>query len=353
MLMDGLHVPLTLPFYRDGRSYLRKLEHNVARYSLTPANGLVALAPGTEANTLSDAETAEALRVVGQTAAPEKVLVAGIARDSVHGALALAEVAEAAGFDALLLVPPRDWPELGLDEDLAPLLLFFRAVADAAALPVMLWSGAGGASQEVPVRVVAELSAHPNVIGLYDPGLTVERNRALVAATKDARRDVTVTTVFAPVTRRMLAQQAEGAATFVSAEALGGGAAVAVAPPRPALKTRTKTVGFQIMAAGRASQMLPLLEAGATGAMPNLAACAPQGCYEVLAALKDGNSTLAAEKAARLEKADEAIRRLGIAGVKYGCDFNGYFGGTPRLPRLPLTAEQRAEVEEALREVRN
>ena len=43
MLIDGIHVPLTSPFYRDGRSYLRKLEHNVARYSLTPVAGLVAL----------------------------------------------------------------------------------------------------------------------------------------------------------------------------------------------------------------------------------------------------------------------------------------------------------------------
>jgi dihydrodipicolinate synthase/N-acetylneuraminate lyase len=47
------------------------------------------------------------------------------------------------------------------------------------------------------------------------------------------------------------------------------------------------------------------------------------------------------------------MRTLGVAGIKYGCDLNGYFGGAPRLPRLPLNAEQREQVDEALRELRN
>jgi 4-hydroxy-2-oxoglutarate aldolase len=39
--------------------------------------------------------------------------------------------------------------------------------------------------------------------------------------------------------------------------------------------------------------------------------------------------------------------------VKYGCDLNGYYGGAPRLPRLPLTAEAKAQVERALAGLRN
>jgi dihydrodipicolinate synthase/N-acetylneuraminate lyase len=44
---------------------------------------------------------------------------------------------------------------------------------------------------------------------------------------------------------------------------------------------------------------------------------------------------------------------MGLAGIKYACDFNGYYGGSPRAPILPLTAEQKAEVEQLLAEVRN
>jgi hypothetical protein len=189
------------------------------------------------------------------------------------------------------------------------------------------------------------------VVGLYDDGLTLEHYRAIVAATQDVKRDVSVTTVFAPVTRRM--QAAVGAASFVTAESLAGGLAVAMVATAPALKTRTKTVGFQVMAAGSARGVVELLEAGVVGAMPAMSACAPQGCYEAYAAFKDGDPALATEKGQRLVEADAAIRQMGIAGVKYGCDWNGYYGGAPRLPRLPLDAEGRAKVERVLAGIRN
>jgi dihydrodipicolinate synthase/N-acetylneuraminate lyase len=343
MLIDGIHVPLTVPFYRDGKSYLRKLEHNVARYSLTPAAGIVALTGEGEA--LSDEEMCETLRSVSAFAAPEKVLVARVAKESVHGALWLAEEAAKAGFDAALLRRPRALTE-------SELRVFVGAVADASSLPVLLSSAAEGG---LSVQAVAEFAQHGNVIGLYDAGLSVDRLRALQAATAGVKREVTVTTVFAPVTRRMLAAQPaeSGSATFITAESLSGGTAVAVAPPKPAIKTRTKTVGFQMMAAGRASGMVELLEAGVAGAMPQLAACSPQGVYEAFAAFKDGDPALAAEKEHRLLAADALLHELGVAGFKYGCDWNGYYGGLPRLPRVGLTAEQRGRVEQVLAGLRN
>ena len=341
MLIDGIYVPLTAPFYRDGASYWKKLEHNVARYSLTPAAGLVALTGEGEA--LSDEEMRETLKSVSESAAPEKVLVARIAKESVRGALWLAEEAAKAGFDAVLLRVPR-----GLKA--AELRLFLAAVADGSELPVLVSSAAQGG---LPVEAIAEFAQHANALGLFDAGLTLERYHALTAATATVKREVTVTTVFAPVTRRMKAPASEGAATVVSAESLGGGAAIAVAPPKPAIKTRTKTVGFQVMAAGTAVGLVDLWEAGVAGAMPALAASAPQGCYEAYAAFKDGDPELAREKEQRLIEADALLHRLGIAGIKYGCDLNGYFGGVPRLPRVPLDGEQRVQVERVLQGLRN
>jgi 4-hydroxy-2-oxoglutarate aldolase len=349
MLMDGIHVPLTAPFYRDGRSYLRKLEHNVGRYSLGPVAGMVALGPGGEGTALSDAEVEEFLSAVGGAAAPEKVLVAGIAKDSVVGALAVAGMAERAGFDAVLLGVPHNWQELSQAE----LGVFFRAVADAAALPVMLWSAAKGRSLQLSVEMIAELARHPNVMGMYDAGLSVERYRAIAVATAGVKREVSVTTVFAPVTRRMAAPEAVGPATFVSAATLGSGSALAVAAPAPAIKMRTKVVGFQVMAAGGVTEIVGLLEAGVAGVLPTLAACAPQGCHESFAAFKDGDPALARLKADRLTAADALMKELGVAGVKYGCDLNGYYGGAVRLPRLALDAEGRARVEKVLAGLKN
>ena len=348
MLIDGIHIPLTVPFTRDGESYLRKLEYNVGRYSLTPAAGLVALTAGSEGAALSDEEIADALRVIGGAADPTKVLVATIAKDSVRGALAVARQAAEAGFDAVLLTAPSQWERLTEEE----VMLYFRAVADGSPLPVALGSESASQGYRLSVDEIAELALHGNVIGVYDEGLTVERYRAIAEATREMKREVLVTTVFAPVTRRMMRGRWDEDG-FVSAASLAGGAAVVEAPSVKGLKTRTKTVGFQVMAAGSAVGMVEVLQAGAAGAMLALSASAPQGCYEAYAAFKDGDAALAAEKGERLVEADAAIRALGIAGVKYGCDCNGYFGGAPRLPRLPLDAEGRATVERVLAGIRN
>ena len=52
----------------------------------------------------------------------------------------------------------------------------------------------------------------------------------------------------------------------------------------------------------------------------------------------------------RREQADRW--ELGIDGVKYACDFNGYYGGR-RAPLLAVTGDERAEIEGLLAEIRN
>ena len=151
----------------------------------------------------------------------------------------------------------------------------------------------------------------------------------------------------------MLRHAAPRPATFVPALDLSGGQALAVAPPVAPIKTRTREVGFQVLT-GSASIILPSLEAGASGAILGFGACAPEACYEVYFAWKDRDSKLAAEKQDLISKVSQHITaNLGIAGVKYACDFNGYYGGYPRQPLLPLTADQKQEVEKLLSEIRN
>ena len=101
MLLDGLHIPLTTPFHPDGRLALHKLASNVARYSKTPASGLIVLGPSGEPTLLSDDETREVLRTAAESAAPEKVLIAGVSRDSVSATLALANFAAEQNYDAV------------------------------------------------------------------------------------------------------------------------------------------------------------------------------------------------------------------------------------------------------------
>src|SRR6185312_14908099 len=119
-----------------------------------------------------------------------------------------------------------------------------------------------------------------------------------------------------------------------------------------ALRTRTKAVGFQILS-GNSGSLLDALNAGATGIAPAFAACAPQACYEVYAAWKDGDVALAEEKQARIRDAAALAESLGPGGLKYACDLNGYAAGLPRLPHFPPDAAQRAALEALMHPLRN
>jgi dihydrodipicolinate synthase/N-acetylneuraminate lyase len=145
----------------------------------------------------------------------------------------------------------------------------------------------------------------------------------------------------------------EAEATFVSAGDLAGGSAVATAPPAAPVKTRSREVGFQVLT-GADRSIFDSLQAGATGAIVAFAAFAPQACQEIYLAWKDHDPQLAQEKQERILAAgNRIVGGMGLAGIKYACDFNGYYGGRPRAPILPLSAVQKAEVEQLLEEVRN
>jgi dihydrodipicolinate synthase/N-acetylneuraminate lyase len=356
MLLEGLHIPLTTPFHPDGRLDPRKLAANIARYSKTPASGLFVLAPPAEPTLLSDHETREVLRTASGSSAPEKVLIAGIPRDSVHAILDLADYAASLDYDAILVgVPSVLALTGGVSISIAQLrefVTFFQTIADRSPLPVVLLSVFG---RPVPIEAVVELAAHPHVLAL----LTVLPRAAdfdtfelLVQHTVAFRREVTVTHTFAPVTTRMKKSPSHPAAQLISPSTLSAAPAASAEPPAPsALRTRTKTVGFQILA-GRTEAMLDGLIAGAAGAVPAFAAAAPQACYEVYAAWKDGDQPLAIEKQERL-RAAAALAEAGPAALKFACDLNGYFGGLPRLPHLPLSGADRAALEHVMKPLRN
>ena len=352
MLLEGIFPAITTPFYPDGRLYIRKLEHNIDRYSRTPVSGLTVLGSTGEAVMLSDEESRTVLRVARESAAAEKVLLAGVARESLVETLRLAEFAAEQQYDAVLVRTPHYYgPQMGRIE----MLTYYRAVADKSPLPVVLYSIPKFTHYDLPIDVIAELAHHPNIIGLKDSSGNIERIAEVVAATSGAaRREVLVTQTFTAFTSRMMLAFASPPEHFVSAESLGGQAAVAVAPPAPKVKAaRKKEVGFQVLS-GSAHNFLEAVEAGATGGVLALAACAPQACQEMYIAWKENDPKNAQEKQHRVIEASHAVgSRFGIPGIKHACDLNGYYGGRPRIPLLPLNAEQQTEVARLMGDLRN
>jgi len=353
MLLTGIFPALTTPFYPDGRLYLKKLEHNVDRYSRTPIAGMAILGSTGEVVMLSEEEQREVLRVAVEVAAPEKVLLAGVGHESAIKTVEAAEYAAKSNYDVALVRTPHYYRPQMKPENL---LAYYRFVGDRSPIPVLMYSVPPFTAYDLPAEVIQELADHPNIIGIKESSGVIEKIGDVVARTRHIKRKANATEVFNAVTGRMLLGVLKNTEELVSVAALAGsGPRTSVSePPKPSVSVmRQKDVGFQLLA-GSAQKLLASLEAGAAGAVLAFGAAAPTACFEVYTAWKDGDKQLAQLKQQRIvEPATRVASQLGIPALKYALDLNGYYGGPPRLPLLPLTGDQRAEVEKLMADVRN
>jgi dihydrodipicolinate synthase/N-acetylneuraminate lyase len=353
---------VTTPFYPDGRVYYKKLEANMAQFSKTPAAGIVVLGSTGEAIMLSDQEHRDVLRVARDAAAAAKVLIAGTGGESAEQTLALTNYAAELGYDVAMVRTPYYYRA-----QMTPLnmLAFFRTVADRSPLPVIIYNLPQATGYDIPTPLIAELAQHPNIIGIKESSGSIEKARQIVEATAAVKHQVTVNETFEAVTGRMLQQATVTPANggeLVPVGVLTGEPSQPTPASRPSssavtvvgkLKTRSKEVGFQLLV-GAAQKLEPSLGAGAVGAILGFACPAPTACYEIYAAWKEGDLALAREKQQRIALAAQRIvGELGVPAIKYAMDFNGYYGGPPRLPLLPLNAELKSEVERLLANIRN
>ncbi|MHB8218543.1 MAG: dihydrodipicolinate synthase family protein [Candidatus Sulfotelmatobacter sp.] len=361
MLLHGIFPPITTPFYPDGNVYFKKLEINVERYSRTPCAGIVVLGSTGEAILLSDQERRDVLKSAREAATPNKVLIAGTGIESAIETLRLTEYAAELGYDIAMVRPPHYYKK---QMQATNILAFYRTVADRSPLPVIIYNFPQATGYDIPAELVIELAEHPNLIGIKESSGDVEKVRKMVEGTRHIRRSATVTETFEAVTPRMLAAASAGSSgnggELVQVGGVSGGGSSSAGKSSSAavtmvgtMKTRQKEVGFQVLV-GAAQKLQPSLDAGAVGAILAFACVAPTACYEIYAAWKEGDAELSRLKQDRIaQAAQKVVGELGIPGVKYGMDFNGYFGGPARLPLLPLTGEMKGEVERLLADVRN
>ena len=103
----------------------------------------------------------------------------GIAAESTR--IALSQVAEAAegGADSLLVLTPTTLSR-GRDDAVVD---FYRAVADQAKIPVLLYSVPNVTAYSLPLELVARLSRHDNIIGMKDSSGDVVRLQSIIDAT--------------------------------------------------------------------------------------------------------------------------------------------------------------------------
>ena len=169
---------LLTPFDEEEGLDLDAHAHNVSFLADIGIEGFVLGGSNGEGPYLEAGERARLVETARATASQAHLMV-GVMAETVRQASR--QLAECEGADSVLVLTPTT---LARDRDTA-VMSFFEAVADASTLPVFLYSVPPNTAYSLPVPLVAELAAHPNVVGMKDSSGDVVRLQTIVDATGD------------------------------------------------------------------------------------------------------------------------------------------------------------------------
>ncbi|WP_031498502.1 dihydrodipicolinate synthase family protein [Bryobacter aggregatus] len=110
--------------------------------------------------------------------------------------------------------------------------------------------------------------------------------------------------------------------------------------------------GFQILHSNALS-LAPALRAGAIGGILSYASAAPFSCLTIAEAVQRREYEAAEDWQTRITQAATLVSTHdGIPALKYAMDFNGYYGGVPRLPLIPVSRAVQLKIETAFHGLR-
>lgn len=288
MKLQGIFPALTTCFDHNGEVYTAKVLHNVDKLNQVGLSGYTVCGSTAETPLLSSAERLRVMELVKQAAAPGKILIAGVGAESVHETVAMANRAADIGFDVALALTPFYYRTQMHRPDTQA--LFFRAVADRSKLPVLIYNIPQVTGYDVPVETLAELSHHPNIIGMKDSSGNLDKMRLVVPAVKP---------------------------------------------------------GFQILC-GAGGGFNEAFQIGASGAILAIANPLPYACVTIWEAFRTREGEAGRNWQERILPAAKLIAsKHGIPGLKHAMDLNGYYGGPPRLPFVVPSPAAKAEIEAA------
>jgi 4-hydroxy-tetrahydrodipicolinate synthase len=154
---------MVTPFDHEGRLDLDAAAAVAEHLVRTGHDGIVVNGTTGESPTTSDDEKAALVRMVVQTVAGRAVVVAGAGTNDTEHSRHLAQQASAAGADGLLVVTPYY-----SKPSQAGLLAHFSAVADATALPCMLYDIPGRSAVPIETETLVRLAEHPRIVAVKD-----------------------------------------------------------------------------------------------------------------------------------------------------------------------------------------
>jgi len=288
--LTGLLLPVTTPFKVDEEIDLEGLTTNIQRWNGSGVIGYVALGSTGERANLDEREYLQALETARRATPETLTFIAGAGQQSTRGTVSEVERAAASGVDAVLVITPSFYRSAITQ---AALIDYYNAVADAAKIPVLLYSMPDLTGIAIEPETAARLCQHPNIIGMKDSSNDVERfNRTVQLVDQDFAMMIGNGTVFA------------GA-----------------------------------------------LRAGARGGILAVGCCAPEICLEIFRAIQANETDRATQLQDRLTPLARAVTKTyGIGGLKTAMEMKGYVGGSVRAPLRRPNEEAVAEIKRLLSE---
>jgi 4-hydroxy-2-oxoglutarate aldolase len=293
MKLQGIYPPLTTPFDHDGEVWKAKVEHNVSKLNRTGLSGYVVLGSTGEAKLLDHGEKIRMLEWVAEYAASEKLLIAGTGCESVRETVALSNEAAGIGYKVALVATPHYYKNVISSPQAQT--LYYRAVADQSKIPVVIYNFPQMTGIDLPAEAVAELSLHPNIVGIKESSGNLAKVVHIVREVKP---------------------------------------------------------GFNVTV-GSAQILASYFAVGASAGILAFANACPYACISIWEAHRTREYEAALDWQRRIANAATLVTaKHGIPGLKHAMDLMGYYGGPPRLPLTPACPPVKAEIEAAFADLR-
>jgi 4-hydroxy-2-oxoglutarate aldolase len=267
--LSGIMLPFPTPFDRDERVDATAIRSNIERWNQAGVIGYVALGSTGERVHLDEHECLEVVEAARENEVRR-----------------LAE----AGADGLLVITPHFYRRAMTQE---ALVSYYRCVADASVVPVILYSMPDLTGVAIAPETVARLSQHENIVGIKDS------SGDLVGLTE---------------TLRLVPDD------------------------------------FSVLT-GNGALLYAAMSAGARGGILAVGCVAARLCVEIFRAVEEGDHGRARELQRRLTPVARAVTvRYGIGGLKAALDLLGFVGGAVRAPLQSAGEEARGEIARLLSE---
>lgn len=180
-MFHGSMVALVTPMHDDGAVDVPALQKLVNFHLDNGTHAIVAVGTTGESATLDMKEHCDTIRQIVDFVDGKIPVIAGTGANSTSEAIALTRCAEQSGADACLLVTP--YYNKPTQEGL---YLHYKAIAEAVAIPQILYNVPGRTACDMLPETVERLSVIPNIVGLKEATGDMDRARDIMNRCGDA-----------------------------------------------------------------------------------------------------------------------------------------------------------------------